>query len=336
MPLSDHNRQDDLVSIIIPCFNGEAFIAEAIESTLCQSHLNIEVIVVDDGSTDGSWDIIQSFSSQIRCYTIPHQGAPVARNYGINKSRGAYLQFLDADDFMLEEKVERCLAAFEDDIDVVFSDYCICDKDLALDTNEGFLYRSLRTFMKLSLRNGAERDSDSRSMPPGIIRNLYRTIATPLPLYRAALLKETGGFNPGLKAGQEFELNSRLLQSGAVYKEIPDKLVKIRVHEGVDRISNNPQSIQYRMNALDMVRESLLNSPDNTVAVRQALSMRYISNAASAIELGSPSLADQLYQKALQLNGSPQDKYALFDFLTRLLGFHRACRVRAKVLTMLR
>lgn len=93
-----------LVSIIIPCFNASRWIAETIESCLQQTYSNIEIIVIDDGSTDNSLLIIKNYENQITYQSIPHNGGNYARNLGLKLSSGEYIQFLDADDYILPKK----------------------------------------------------------------------------------------------------------------------------------------------------------------------------------------------------------------------------------------
>ena len=115
------NRQM-LVSILIPCFNAERWIAQAIESALAQTWPNAEVIVVDDGSTDGSLEVIKSFGSRIRWETGQNRGGGAARNRLLELARGEWIQYLDADDYLLPEKIEGQMAfvAARADADVVF------------------------------------------------------------------------------------------------------------------------------------------------------------------------------------------------------------------------
>src|ERR1035437_936377 len=94
-----------LVSIIIPCFNAERWISEAIQSCLDQTYQPIEVIVIDDGSTDKSLEVIKSFGDKIRWETGPNRGGCAARNRGIKLANGSYLQFLDADDLLHPNKI---------------------------------------------------------------------------------------------------------------------------------------------------------------------------------------------------------------------------------------
>lgn len=96
-----------LVSIIIPCYNASKWIGEAIESALDQSWPSKEIIVVDDGSTDGSLDIIQKYrTSEVKIMSQSHTSASRARNRALKEAAGEYIQYLDADDLLSKSKIE--------------------------------------------------------------------------------------------------------------------------------------------------------------------------------------------------------------------------------------
>lgn len=96
-----------LVSIIIPVYNSENYIAETIENALSQTWRNKEIIVVDDGSADASLSIAKKFASdRVRVYCVSNGGAARARNIGFGYSKGDFIQYLDADDLMKEDKIE--------------------------------------------------------------------------------------------------------------------------------------------------------------------------------------------------------------------------------------
>ena len=96
-----------LVSIIIPLYNAEKYIAETIQSALDQTWPNKETIIIDDGSTDDSLAIAQQYVSEsLRVLTQENKGASVARNYGLAEAKGDYIQFLDADDLLSANKIE--------------------------------------------------------------------------------------------------------------------------------------------------------------------------------------------------------------------------------------
>lgn len=111
-----------LVSVIIPVFNAERYLGEALESVLRQVHTPVEIIVVDDGSTDGSSAVAKGFGPAVRVVTQPNQGPSVARNCGIGLAHGDYLAFLDADDLWMKYKLQRQLQALTADpaLDMVF------------------------------------------------------------------------------------------------------------------------------------------------------------------------------------------------------------------------
>ena len=88
------------VTVVIPCYNAELWVGRAIKSVLDQQGVTVEVIVVDDGSTDGSLEVIQSFGDRIRWETGPNRGACAARNRGLELATARYALFLDADDYL--------------------------------------------------------------------------------------------------------------------------------------------------------------------------------------------------------------------------------------------
>jgi glycosyltransferase involved in cell wall biosynthesis len=98
--------ENPLVSVIIPLYNQKEFVGEAIESVLNQSYPNIEIIVVNDGSTDNSSEVLERFKNDIRLINQENKGLAAARNTGIKNSRGEYIQLLDADDFLDKDKIK--------------------------------------------------------------------------------------------------------------------------------------------------------------------------------------------------------------------------------------
>ena len=115
--------KDNLVSVIIPVYNYERYLAEAVESVLKQTHQHLEVIVVDDGSTDRSGEVAKSFADRgVRYCQQAHAGIGPARNKGVELAQGEFIAFLDADDRWPLEKTERQLNAFNSDpaLEMVF------------------------------------------------------------------------------------------------------------------------------------------------------------------------------------------------------------------------
>ncbi|RYG39898.1 MAG: glycosyltransferase family 2 protein [Chitinophagaceae bacterium] len=107
---------NSMVSILIPAYNSESFLGTAIESALKQTWKAKEVIVVDDGSTDSTLTIARSYEvSGVKVFAQPNKGASAARNLGLQMASGDFIQFLDADDFLREDKIERQIRLFKEE-----------------------------------------------------------------------------------------------------------------------------------------------------------------------------------------------------------------------------
>jgi len=136
---------DPLVSVIIPVYNCERYLAEALESVLAQTYRRIEIIVVDDGSTDGSGHIARHFDPPVR-YTFQANSNPgAARNRGVGLAQGKFLAFLDQDDLWIKDKLTNQIAALRHNpaIDIVFGHVeQFYSPELAQGEKCGLLYRS--------------------------------------------------------------------------------------------------------------------------------------------------------------------------------------------------
>lgn len=127
-------KNNPLISIILPVYNGEAYLAEAIESVLNQKYKPIEIIVVDDGSTDKSAEIVKRYS-ELKYFFQTNKGTASARNLGIQKANSSFLAFLDQDDLWVEKKLELQVKAFmrNPETDIV---YGYVKQFLSLDIDE--------------------------------------------------------------------------------------------------------------------------------------------------------------------------------------------------------
>lgn len=108
-------RELPLVSTVIPCHDGERYVAEAIRSAIGQACSPHEILVVDDGSEDASADVVRGFGDAVRLLQQPRRGAATARNLGARHASGRYLAFLDADDLWPADALARLLAVLEAD-----------------------------------------------------------------------------------------------------------------------------------------------------------------------------------------------------------------------------
>lgn len=115
----------DKVSIVVPYYNNETTIEETIKSVVNQKHKNLEILIVDDGSTEVSYSLLKKLGEQYNLTILKqtNSGPSVARNYGAQKSSGQYLLFLDADDKIDETYIEKCISKFNENsaLQIVYS-----------------------------------------------------------------------------------------------------------------------------------------------------------------------------------------------------------------------
>ena len=185
------------VSVLIPCFNAQRWVGEAIESALAQTHPNKEVVVVDDGSTDGSLDVIRSFGDRIRWESGPNHGGNRTRNRLLELATGEWIQYLDADDYLLPQKIERQLGELQaaDHVDVAYSPVVFrFEQPTAPAREELFVI--------------------PEPHDPWILLIQWMLPQTGGPLWRRSALLDVGGWNADQKCCQEHELYFRMLRCG--------------------------------------------------------------------------------------------------------------------------
>ncbi|HIE11110.1 MAG TPA: glycosyltransferase, partial [Kiritimatiellae bacterium] len=203
---------DELVSVVIPCFQAAEYVGEAIRSALAQTHPSVEVIVVDDGSTDGTAEVVRRFGKRVKLLQEPHRGAAAARNRGWRMARGGYLQFLDADDLLHPEKIARQLqAAGASRQEIVF-----CDCRIVSFSGEAVRIPVLRPY------TGGD--------PVEFL--LRSPVLTTSALYPRGLLETAGGFDEELPCAQEFDLNLRIACLGGGLRHVPSELCTWRQRAG--------------------------------------------------------------------------------------------------------
>jgi glycosyltransferase involved in cell wall biosynthesis len=222
----------DLVSIVIPCYNAEAYISDAINSALAQTYPNTEVIVVDDGSTDESLKVIKSYGHRIRWETGENRGACTARNRGVELSRGKFIQFLDSDDRLYSNKLFEQMKVIADHPGkFVFCDcrFSNCDTTLLAHCRKDPIEDPL-IFM---LRGGLQ---------------------TSAPIHSKDWITDIGGWDENLPCAQERDLHLRIAATGRPFLRIPKMLYSVRKIEG--SVSSNPAKVldQHKMIALKLVR----------------------------------------------------------------------------------
>jgi glycosyltransferase involved in cell wall biosynthesis len=198
-----------LISCIVPVFNGERFVREALESIRAQTYRPLEIIVADDGSTDGTQALVASFGEQVCYLSQPNAGPAAARNLGLGAAQGEFVAFLDADDLWHPEKLARQMARFEARPDL---DLCVTH---------------VQNFWVPELTEEAAR---YRGHPR--LTNAVPGYTTCALLTRRALVDTVGQFDEALQHGDSTEWFLRAVEHGAVMELLPDVLLYRRLHHG--------------------------------------------------------------------------------------------------------
>lgn len=219
-----------MVSCIIPVFNGECYLSEAINSILQQTFSPLEVIVADDGSTDRTQEIIAAFGERVRCVAQANEGPSRARNLGIRAAIGEFIAFLDADDLWHAEKLERQMERFRVRPEL---DYCVT---------------RCQNFWVSELQAEAEKYCDHR-----ISRPMAGYVSGTL-IARRSLFDKVGKFDPNLSHGDSTEWFLRAGNEGAVGELLPEVLMYRRLHSGNrSRLRASQSKEQY----LQLIKSSL-------------------------------------------------------------------------------
>lgn len=132
MNMLDSYKNSGLISVVIPTYNQANFLADAIDSVLNQSYTNLELIVVNDGSTDGTSILLEKYKEKINIIEKKNEGVSSARNAGLQKARGEYIAFLDSDDLWIREKLELQIQKFQEksNIGLVYSGIRVVSENL--------------------------------------------------------------------------------------------------------------------------------------------------------------------------------------------------------------
>lgn len=234
-----------LVSIIIPCYNREEFISQAINSALSQTYPNIEIIVVDDGSTDTSISVIQTFGNKVKLIAQKNRGVSAARNTGFRVAKGEFIVFLDSDDWLSDNIIENHITTTKSwpNVDI----YC-ADSRTVNEQNE---------LSALNLCNWPT--------TPETPLELFLLAPPPFPaceMYRAKTIRQLGGYDEDMRAFADSGLRLKIILNDgkvvrtnggyAVYRPVANSITRnaIRLHyfavklikklEAYPSVQNNP------------------------------------------------------------------------------------------------
>jgi len=251
-----------LVSILVPCYNAERWVHQSVESALNQTYCNKEVIVVDDGSTDGSLAVLRRFGDAIQLETGPNRGGNPTRNRLLALSKGEWIQYLDSDDYLFPDKVERQVdfALSRHNPDVVYSPLILRTESTGNEVATSF--EDKNDFIANYLAWGS-----------------FSTISL---LLRRAALAEGGGWTESQKVCQEHELLSRLVIGGCRFELLDWAGCVYRFH-GNQTVSTKSRdaTIRQRMMLTDRMVDYLATTGQFTKQRRRAAARARFESARS-------------------------------------------------------
>lgn len=198
-------RDSNSISVVIPVFNGGRYLRDAVESVLAQTRPPEEIIVVDDGSTDGSGEIARAFAPRVCCKRTENGGISAARNHGIAHTTGGWLAFLDADDLWQPDKLARQMTA--------------AGKNPAME----LIFCGTEQFISPDLS-----PVQSAALAAHITRSLAPMCGSMLA--RREIFQRVGLFNPAFRVGEFIDWYARARDTGAAMMTLSDVLLRRRLH----------------------------------------------------------------------------------------------------------
>gem|GEM_PF-181890 len=197
-------NEKPLISIIIPVHNGARFIKQAIDNILQQNYPAIEIILVDDGSTDDTQKVVEKLNVDVRCFYQPNSGPASARNRAIRDVSGEYIAFLDVDDLWPENNLELLMK------------YLIENPDLDL-------VRGYAQLFRLNQEGKTEYIGNPKESYPNYIG---------AALYRKSVFEKVGLYDPELRFGEDGDWFNRAVEKKVLMKRLEEVTLLVRRHEG--------------------------------------------------------------------------------------------------------
>lgn len=274
------------ISVVIPSYNCAAFLPQTIESVLGQTYSDLEIIMIDDGSTDATADVVKPYLPHIRYIRQQNKGLPGARNTGINAAQGEFIALLDADDAWVPTKLEQQMPRFADaEVGIVYSDFSVRYSDGRF--KPSYLVERPLASEGLVL----ERYIQSRFLFPSTM------------ILRRACFEEFGGFDEEMLAAEDIELFARICSRWKV--ALVNEPLMIR-YEGTHNITSNQDKMsRYTILALQKVldKQPELSRSDREVIYRE-LGRQHWWRGYAALDEGSLVQARQSFAKAIRCDSS--------------------------------
>lgn len=306
-----------LVSVIIPCFNSAQYIKETIVSVLDQSWKNVEIIIVDDGSTDSTIDIVNQFSdSKIKLIRQNNQGACKARNVGFQNSVGDYIMYLDADDLLSKFKIEYQLRSL---IGLDYKVIASCKWDRFYNNIEE------AKFPHLFIYNNYDNPIDFLVD----MWNNGEMMQTSVWLVARKLIEISGGWNEKLAKNQDGEFFARVLMNSSSIIFCED--AKVFYRSGLsDSVSKDNSKIKAAslLHSFELY-EKYICCIDNSEKVKKAL----VRNYSLFMYLNYDKYSDlvSICKQRIELLGHKPSIVGgkLFKKIAYIIGFERSLKLRS-------
>lgn len=264
----------ELVSVIIPTYNRAAYILEAVESVLSQTYKHVELIVVDDGSTDATGELLLQQGEKLTILHTSHEGPGAARNCGIAAARGDYIAFLDSDDVWLPEKLRLQTRFFHD-----LPDACVCQTE------------------EIWIRNGVRVNPMKKHKKySGWIfeQCLPLCIVSPSSvIIRRSVFDRVGVFDEAYPACEDYELWLRIAARYPIYLIDTPLIIKRGGH--ADQQSRQiPTLDHYRIRALCKILDSAILNPMQHGQVLEELKKKCRIYGSGCLKRGKKDEGEQI------------------------------------------
>jgi glycosyltransferase involved in cell wall biosynthesis len=248
------NAEFPLVSVIIPAYNASKYISETIESVLLQTYPNIEILVVNDGSTDDTEAKTSTFENRIRYFVQDNSGVSAARNAGILSSRGVFVTCIDADDIMHPEKISVQVDFINKNpyIPIVFTDYINFSDNKISETSHFHTCQKLMDVLNMNCVGSILESEEALNI---LVEENFSIGST--PMFNKMALNKVGLYDSFLSQGEDFELHYRFAKHYAI--GIIDKVMLYRrLHE-----TNTTRKLSGLYKKAGMSRQKILQFEEN-------------------------------------------------------------------------
>ena len=296
------------VTVIIPAYNSSRTLGRAIESVLKQTYQNIEVIVVDDGSVDNTYEVAASYiSDKLKVYKQQNSGACKARNLGISKATGYYVKFLDSDDYLLSNAVYEQVKQAEllEEKQVVYGYRKMLFKTTGV----------CKTIIKPLLNQPVDLISDNLTIS--------------LPLHKLSSLLELNGFDEELSFRQEWDLHLRLSDKGYEFVYFESCVFVQVIHDSEVRISSRKLEFKKEFDNLEKIFNKFTCM---TSAQYAAWAYKYWTLGRQFLKLKKTNEAKLFFDKAKEI--SPKGYMLNFPIAYRLMVKVLGVRISEKIITL--